>query len=111
MFNLIFLHVFSGGWHSLPQFSKDPIPSSPWQVDLKSRRELRAVDGLQGALEVVWFDQAVVRAALFGRVLVLEGLEKVGWSFGGGNSAIALGIGGDICEIWGYDQLHNYQKQ
>ena len=84
MFNLIFLHVFSGGWHSLPQFSKDPIPSSPWQVDLKSRRELRAVDGLQGALEVVWFDQAVVRAALFGRVLVLEGLEKVGWSFGGG---------------------------
>jgi hypothetical protein len=47
-------------------------------VDLKSRRELRAVDGLQGALEVVWFDQAVVRAALFSRVLVLEGLEKVG---------------------------------
>lgn len=46
------------------------------EVDLKSRRELRAVDGLQGALEVVWFDQAVVRAALFGRVLVLEGLEK-----------------------------------
>lgn len=46
------------------------------EVDLKSRRELRAVAGLQGALEVVWFDQAVVRAALGGRVLVLEGLEK-----------------------------------
>lgn len=43
------------------------------QVDLKSRRELRAHDR---GLGVQWFDQAVVRAALQGRVLILEGLEK-----------------------------------
>eukprot|EP00438_Fugacium_kawagutii_P033754 Skav209670 [mRNA] locus=scaffold2126:305407:312321:+ [translate_table: standard] len=52
---------------------------APWQddADLKARRELRAaVASRSGALEVVWFDQAVVRAALAGRVLIIEGLEK-----------------------------------
>ena len=44
-------------------------------MDLKARRELRA-GKTSGALDVVWFDQAVVRAALAGRVLIIEGLEK-----------------------------------
>ena len=43
--------------------------------DLKCRRELRRV-GAENGVSVAWFDQAVVRAAIFGRVLVLEGLEK-----------------------------------
>lgn len=49
------------------------------EADLKSRRELRRVNGSNGQsekLSVVWSDQAVVRAAIHGRVLVLEGLEK-----------------------------------
>ena len=47
------------------------------EADLKARRELRATDGGgSGSLSVVWVDQAVVRAAVEGRVLVLEGLEK-----------------------------------
>ena len=50
------------------------------EADLKSRRELRrgadGGDGKSARLSVVWEDQAVVRAAIFGRVLVLEGLEK-----------------------------------
>ena len=43
--------------------------------DLKSRREIRQ-NIVENGLTVRWFDQAVVRAAIFGRVLVLEGLEK-----------------------------------
>lgn len=52
------------------------------EADLKSRRELRRSNSqegsgnLGGSLSVVWEDQPVVRAALLGRVLVLEGLEK-----------------------------------
>ena len=30
----------------------------------------------ESSLSVVWFDQAVVRAAILGRILILEGLEK-----------------------------------
>ena len=48
------------------------------EVDLKMRRELCASsdndDGNQ-KLSVIWFDQAVVRAALHGRVLILEGWD------------------------------------
>ena len=67
------------------------------QVDLKSRRELCAVHGRPGALEVVWFDQAVVRAALGGRVLILEGLEKAG----NGTGATEMARSGDMMDIFG----------
>ena len=47
------------------------------EVDLKMRRELRMSEqDSSRTLSVIWFDQAVVRAALNGRVLILEGLEK-----------------------------------
>lgn len=48
------------------------------EADLKARRELCM--GAEG-LSVCWFDQAVVRAAVLGRVLILEGLEKVGRTY------------------------------
>lgn len=41
------------------------------ESDLKQRREIR-----KGGKELVWEDQAPVRAAIFGRILILEGLEK-----------------------------------
>ena len=48
------------------------------EADLKSRRELRRSNSVDKSslLSVVWSDQAVVRAAIHGRVLILEGLEK-----------------------------------
>lgn len=55
-----------------------PFAPACGKVDLKARRELRA-GKTSGALDVVWFDQAVVRAALAGRVLIIEGLEKARW--------------------------------
>ena len=51
------------------------LTSDTSEADLKARK-----DGLETDTEfncsVVWFDQAVVRAATLGRVLILEGLEK-----------------------------------
>ena len=55
------------------------LTSDTSEADLKARRELRKASGLdvdESKLSVVWFDQAVVRAATHGRTLVLEGLEK-----------------------------------
>jgi MoxR-like ATPase len=45
------------------------------ESDLKARRELRQVEG-SSTLSVIWEDQAVVRAALNGRILIIEGFEK-----------------------------------
>tara|TARA_B100000795_G_C22634348_1_gene373885 strand:+ start:141 stop:794 length:654 start_codon:yes stop_codon:yes gene_type:complete len=45
------------------------------ESDLKARRELRRVKG-STQLSVLWEDQAVVRAALHGRILIIEGFEK-----------------------------------
>ena len=45
------------------------------ESDLKARRELRRVEG-STQLSVLWEDQAVVRAALNGRILIIEGFEK-----------------------------------
>ena len=53
------------------------LTSDTSEGDLKSRRELRRTGARTNApISVVWFDQAVVRAATSGRVLILEGLEK-----------------------------------
>ena len=57
------------------------LTSDTSEADLKARRELRKAPGgageeIDAKLSVVWFDQAVVRAATYGRTLILEGLEK-----------------------------------
>ena len=41
------------------------------EADLKQRREIKG----EGR-DLAWHDQAPVRAAVFGRILVLEGVEK-----------------------------------
>ena len=53
------------------------LTSDTSEADLKARRELRQEsNNPDSSLSVVWFDQAVVRAAILGRILILEGLEK-----------------------------------
>ena len=51
------------------------LTSDTSESDLKARRELRRVPGAT-SLSVLWEDQAVVRAALEGRILIIEGFEK-----------------------------------
>ena len=48
-----------------------PLSPDTTESDLKQRREIRG-----GGKELHWEDQAPVRAAIFGRILLIEGVEK-----------------------------------
>jgi hypothetical protein len=50
------------------------LSSDTTESDLKQRRELVATEGSKPS--VVFVDQAPVRAAMHGRLLILDGLEK-----------------------------------
>merc|ERR1719453_2497505 len=61
------------GWCELMRREVEYIALSPdtTEADLKQRREIRG-----GGTELLWEDQAPVRAAIFGRTLILDGIEK-----------------------------------
>merc|ERR1719217_448256 len=61
------------GWCELMGKEIEYIALSPdtTESDLKQRREIRG-----NGKELEWEDQAPVRAAVFGRILILEGVEK-----------------------------------
>ena len=88
------------------------LTSDTSEADLKARRELRhKSDSANSTISVVWFDQAVVRAATLGRVLILEGLEKAERNVLPvlnnllENREMALEDGRFICEPKRYDNL------